>query len=152
MPLTQTWRAYTGANGTPFNGSDQASGAYIFRPMGTAAPPLPGSPAPLLLVTGPIVNEAHSELAYVSQTTRLWAGSAEVEFEWTVGPVDMAVGGEGKTVNVSQEVIARYETGLPTGGAWATDANCREAQPRRRGGWRANWTASLSEAVAGNCA
>jgi len=148
VPLTQSWRVYEGANGTMENGSNQASGAYIFRPLGGDPPSLPGVPT-LTLLSGPIVNETHSSLAYVSQATRLWLGASEVEFEWTVGPVDMDP--QGVKVNVSQEVITRFETGLATDGKWATDSNCRESQIRQRGGWRANFTSNLSEPVAGNC-
>ena len=76
------------------------------------------------------------------QSVRLWASAAAAEVEWTVGPVDVSDG-------QSHEVITRYAAPLDTGGAWATDANCRESQPRVRGA-RANWTVALSEPVSGN--
>lgn len=76
------------------------------------------------------------------QSVRLWASATSAEVEWTVGPVDVSDG-------QSHEVITRYAAPLDTGGAWATDANCREAQPRVRGA-RTNWTVALSEPVSGN--
>ena len=39
--------------------------------------------------------------------------------------------------------------GLQTNATWVSDANCRESQTRVRN-FRANWTVSLSEPVAGN--
>ena len=71
------------------SGSTQASGAYIFRPATETALPLQANGASVTLVTGPVVNEFRSEYAYVSQSTRLWAGAAAAEIEWTVGPVDV---------------------------------------------------------------
>ena len=96
----------------------------------------------MTLVTGPVVNEFQSEYAYVSQSTRLWAGAAAAEIEWTVGPVDISD-------RNGHEVITRYDSGLATDGSWTTDSNCRESQLRRRN-WRANWNVSLSEPVSGN--
>ena len=51
----------------------------------------------------------------------------------------------------SHEVITRYDAGstFASDGSWASDANCREMQSRRRD-FRLNWDVSLSEPVAGN--
>lgn len=98
----------------------QASGAYIFRPQdnssfpvanSTAAAgvisndgsiassatssigkkPKPAQPAQVVIVTGPVVNEARQTFAdWVATTVRLWAGSYHVDFEWTVGPIPIA--------------------------------------------------------------
>ncbi len=143
LPLAMSWAAYEGfdGNGT-LNGSSQASGAYIFRPARPEADAIAPGPASVVLVTGPVVNEAQSELGYVSTTARLWAGGASAEVEWTVGPIADAA-------NKSREVVVRYASGLASGGAWTTDANCREWQLRARGA-RANWTANLSEPVSAN--
>jgi hypothetical protein len=138
LPLAQSWAAYEGFNGlAPLNGSTVASGAYIFRPARSAPDALapPGQPAQVTLVTGPVVSEAQSTLAYVSATARLWAGAGDgrVEFEYTVGPVDVRG-------NASREVVVRYSSGLGSGGSWRSDANCRESQPRQRNA-RGNWSA-----------
>ena len=150
LPLAQSWAAYEGFNGlSALNGSTVASGAYIFRPARSTPDALapPGQPAQVTLVTGPVVSEAQSTLAYVSATARLWAGAGEdgrVEFEYTVGPVDVRG-------NASREVVARYSSGLASGGAWRSDANCRESQPRLRNA-RGNWSAVglAEEPVAAN--
>jgi hypothetical protein len=143
LPLAQQWLAYEGYNGkAPLNGSSQASGAYIFRPAAQSAAPLRPGAAAVTVVTGPVVNLTYHEYGYVTQETRLWAGAASVEAEWTVGPVDVSAG-------KSQEVVTRWSSGLATGGAWASDSNCREAQPRRLN-WRANYSVLVSEPVSSN--
>jgi lysosomal alpha-mannosidase len=153
-PLTQRWLVYTGADGSDLNGSRQASGAYIFRPL--MQTPLPvsteGAPPALTLFTGPVVSEARSMVGYVSQSTRLWAGAADVECEWTVGPVDRQPAGA--STPLSQEVVTRYDGGWGGGGgpsAWVSDSNCREGQARRTA-WRPQpqWNYSGSEPVSEN--
>ena len=97
----------------------------------------------MVTVSGPVLNATQSTLGYVTQETRLWAGAADVEIEWTVGPVDVSDG-------ASHEVITRYSApALPTDGGWVTDSNCREGQPRRRN-WRPQWDVRPSEPVAAN--
>ena len=144
VPLAQSWGAYVGFDGaSSLNGSSQASGAYIFRPRDAAPSPLAAGPATVVLVSGPVVSEFQSDYAYVSQSTRLWAGLGHAELEWTVGPVDVTDGN-------SHEVVTRLDSGLATGQAWTTDANCREHQPRRRDR-RANCTACrIAEPVSAN--
>ena len=123
LPFSMHWAAYTSANTTRVNGSGQPSGAYIFRPFPWAPTLLPsssggggggGGGGSLVLVTGPIVNEAQAEFEYVSHTLRLWGGAGaaaasaagEVEVEYTVGPVNVSAG-------QGQEVIVRYGFGVP---------------------------------------
>ena len=144
LPLAQTWAAYEGYNGSaPLHGDATASGAYIFRPARAAPDALAPAPARLELVTGPVLNLTRHALAYVDQETRLWAGAAAVEIEWTVGPVDVAG-------NTSREVVTRYAApGVASAGAFTTDANCREGQRRLRGA-RGNWTGNISEPISGN--
>lgn len=129
LPLAQSWAAYEGFDGlSVLDGSRAASGAYLFRPARQTPDPIAPGAAAVTLVSGPVVNEAQSVLGYISQAMRLWAGGADVEVEWTVGPVDLSG-------NKSREVVTRYASGLASGGAWRTDSNCRESQPRRRN-WR----------------
>jgi hypothetical protein len=143
VPLAQSWLFYIGFDGnSSMDGSTQASGAYIFRPKNQQATPVAAGPASMSVVTGPVVNEFWSSLGYVDQRTTLWAAGTHAEVEWTVGPVDISDG-------QSHEVIARYDTGLATGGAWTTDSNCHEHQQRRRN-WRGNYTVTITEPVSGN--
>ena len=140
-PLAQSWLSYVGFDGkSNLNGSSQSSGAYIFRPASSTPKPLAAGAAVVHVVTGPVVSEFWSDsYAYVSQATRVWAGHAHAEVEWTVGPVDVSDG-------QSHEVITRYDSGLTTSGVWTTDSNCRESQVRQRG-VRANWPIAPSEPV-----
>ena len=143
QPLAQSWRRYIGFDGqSALNGSKQASGAYIFRPATQDAAPLAGDTA-VLVLRGPVLNLTQHTLAYVDQETRVWAGAAAAELEWTVGPVD------GVSTKESHEVITRYESGLATGGVWVTDSNCREGQLRVRNR-RANYTTVVSEPTSSN--
>ena len=103
----------------------------MFRPLVQTPLPLQAAPASVVLVTGPVVNETQHTYAYVSQTSRLWAGADHAEVEWTVGPVNVSDG-------QGHEVVTRYSSGLPTAGAWTTDSNCREYQPRLRN-FRPQW-------------
>ena len=146
LPLVQSWRSYIGFSGgnNSLDGSSQASGQYVFRPQSQDAQPIAAAPAAVTLITGPVVNMSLHAAAYVTQETRLWARAESVEVEYTVGPVDVTDG-------QSREIIARYETGLNSSGAWRTDSNCREMIPRLRNA-RANFTLAnvSSEPVASN--
>ena len=142
--LRQSWRAYVSDNGTTVvNGTKQASGAYIFRPRGTAASPVARWPATVTLASGPVVNLTWHEFGYVSQETRVWKGATSAELAWTVGPIN-TTDGDGR------EVILHVESGLRSAGKWATDSNCHEPQLRLRGG-RPQWDPSpFNEPVAAN--
>ncbi len=145
IPLAQSWMWYAGCDGnSSCNGSNQASGAYIFRPKTPEPSPVVpgGAAAAVTLVTGPVVNETQHVYGYITQSTRLWAGAANAEIEWTVGPVNV-------TDKQSHEVVVRYSSGLPTGGQWTTDSNCREGQARRRN-FRPQWNVTIVEPVSGN--
>jgi len=145
LPLAQSWGAYEGFDGSySLNGSRAASGAYLFRPARPHPDALAPGAANVTLVSGPVVNFSYHQYGYVTQEMRLWAGGSDVEMEWTVGPVDISG-------NLSREVITRYTSSLKSNGLWRSDSNCREGQQRRRGG-RGNWTANISEPVAGNYA
>ena len=82
----------------------QNSGAYIFRP--NLSTPFPIADASVSLVSGgPVVQEIRQQFGtWASQTIRLWAGSPEVEIEWTVGPIDISDG-------LGKEVISKISMG-----------------------------------------
>ena len=67
----------------------QPSGAYIFRPNDTESEyPVSPAGAQLTLVTGPLVAEARQNFGgWASQVVRVWAGSPDVELQWTIGPI-----------------------------------------------------------------
>lgn len=148
-PITHSFLGWLPNIGDKTNG--QTSGAYIFRPATqTPLDPSNGTAYTLNVATGPVVSEVWQSVpglpgqpAWLTQVIRLWAGAQDVEVEWTVGPIPIYN-------QQGFEVISRY--GIPgavTNGAWATDSNCREFQPRVRN-QRQSWNLTLSEPVAQN--
>jgi hypothetical protein len=95
--------------------------------------------------SGPVVWEARQTFApWASQVVRLFAGSADVEFEFTIGPIPWADG-------LGKEVVSRFSSANfgDSGGAWLSDANGRDSLPRRRD-HRASFNYTVFEPVAGN--
>ncbi|XP_048198391.1 lysosomal alpha-mannosidase isoform X2 [Perognathus longimembris pacificus] len=122
--------------------SNQASGAYIFRPNEDR--PLPVSRwARTRLVKTALVQEIHQNFsAWCSQVIRLYPGQRYLELEWTVGPIP-------KHDGWGKEVISRFDTPLKTKGRFYTDSNGREILERRRN-YRPTWKLNQTEPVAGN--
>uniref|UniRef100_A0A2K5YQL8 Alpha-mannosidase n=1 Tax=Mandrillus leucophaeus TaxID=9568 RepID=A0A2K5YQL8_MANLE len=108
------------------NESDQASGAYIFRP--NQQKPLPVSRwAQIRLVKTPLVQEVHQNFsAWCSQVVRLYPGQRHLELEWSVGPIPV-----GDTWG--KEVISRFDTPLETKGRFYTDSNAPPSLPQFSG-------------------
>ncbi|XP_029413237.1 lysosomal alpha-mannosidase isoform X2 [Nannospalax galili] len=140
LPVNQGFFWYTANTGDAE--SDQASGAYIFRP--TWYQPQPVSRwAQIHLVKTALVQEAHQNFsAWCSQVVRLYQGQRHLELEWTVGPIPVEDGW-------GKEVISRFKTGLKTKGQFYTDSNGREILKRRRD-YRPTWRLNQTEPVAGN--
>ena len=114
--------------------SQQASGAYIFRPN-SSTPFSVGEPSSISMFKSDILQEVHQVFSpWVSQTVRLYSNKPYAEFEYTVGPIKMASSPE-----LGKEVISRFDTSLKTNGVFYTDANGREMQLRKRN-YRPTWT------------
>ena len=124
--------------------NQQNSGAYIFRPANTTDPGTPvATYATLDIETGTVSIEAQQTFApWLTQVIRLTNGSAEVQFEYTVGPIPID-DGQGK------EIISRYTTDIASNATWYTDSNGREWQKRVRN-FRPTWTWQPTQPVAGN--
>jgi hypothetical protein len=126
----------------------QCSGAYILRVAdNTSATPVAPGAVNVTLVTGPVVSEARQVFAaWGSQVVRLWANAtAQFDTEWTVGPIPVGDG-------VGKEVISRFTAGgggWDTNATWASDANGREMQVRRRN-YRPQYPLNVTEFVAQN--
>ncbi|XP_006161046.1 lysosomal alpha-mannosidase [Tupaia chinensis] len=140
LPVRQAFFWYNASMGD--NESEQASGAYIFRP--SRPKPLPVSRwAQIRLVKTALVQEVHQNFsAWCSQVVRLYPGQRHLELEWTVGPIPVGDGW-------GKEVISRFDTPLETRGLFYTDSNGREILQRRRD-YRPTWTLNQTEPVAGN--
>ena len=92
------------------------------------------------------MNEAWQEFSpWASQVVRLWANAtAAFEVAWDLGPVTLESGEGGK------EIVSRFSLApWKTGGAFETDSNGREWQPRLRNA-RPDYNLSLTEPVAMN--
>ena len=124
--------------------NQQNSGAYIFRPANKTDPGTPvATSATLTVVSGAVTQEAQQTFApWLTQVIRLINGSAEVQFEYTVGPIPI-------DDNQGKEVISRYTTNIASNGTWYTDSNGREWQKRVRN-FRPTWNWEPTQPVAGN--
>jgi hypothetical protein len=86
LQVSQDYLWYNGSAGNNAM-SDQASGAYIFRPnISTPFPVLKGTPT-ITFYSGPFVQEVRQvwNSSWVTQVVRLYYGSQHVEFESTIG-------------------------------------------------------------------
>ena len=92
-PLSLTWGYYVSSpGGTTFNkdgtkmNSNQASGAYLFRPINQTTINI--GPATLEVTQGPLITEIKQVFDdYATHVVRLRNGSSHVEVEWTAGPI-----------------------------------------------------------------
>ncbi|XP_051897842.1 lysosomal alpha-mannosidase [Pristis pectinata] len=140
LPVTQNFYWYHASVGN--EQSNQASGAYIFRPY--QEEPLPMSK---IVNTYTVQTELFQEVyqnfsSWCSQVVRLYKKQKFVELDWTVGPIPVSD-------LVGKEVISRFDTSLKTSGTFYTDSNGREILKRRRN-YRPTWPLNQTEPVAGN--
>jgi lysosomal alpha-mannosidase len=94
--------------------STQPSGAYIFRPNETFAYNTSKDNVPSMqFVAGQLYSEVRQTFnSWAKQIVRLYADQPFLEFEYTIGPIDIADG-------LGKEVITRYATrGFPTDKTW----------------------------------
>jgi len=126
----------------PITGNEQASGAYIFRPVGTEAR-LIEAVATTTFYDGGVVQAVRQSISpWLSQTIRLGAKDRHLEFHWTVGsiPIDD---------NNGKEVITRFTSDLASDNTWYTDSNGRE-MIQRIYNERPTYNLTVTEPVAGN--
>ena len=137
--LQQEWMYYRSMQ----QEGSQASGAYIFRPAEQMAHPAATVVTTSFYSNSSLVTEVQQRISdWISQTIRLSSTSDAIEFEWTVGPIDVS-DGQGK------EVITRFTTDIANNQTWYTDANAREFQTRIRN-TRQTYAWNATEPTAGN--
>ena len=94
----------------------------------------------LTVTRGTVVQEVTQHWTdWLSQVVRLYTAANDttadmVEFEWTIGPIDISD-------DLSKEVVTKYFTGIESRGTFSTDSNGRDFQRRvrdERPTW--NWT------------
>lgn len=142
VKLSQDFRWYQAMRGDNSGFDKRASGAYVFRPNGTA-------PTKLALngqanfTRGDAVNEVHQIWApWLSQTVRVYTDQDRIEFDWVVGPVPVGD-------NIGKEIVTYFESDLATTKTFFTDANGRQILKRVRD-YRPTWPYSVIEPVSGN--
>ncbi|XP_034247480.1 lysosomal alpha-mannosidase-like isoform X3 [Thrips palmi] len=141
LSVAQDFLYYPAMVGNNEEFRNRSSGAYIFRPNGTALPV--SEKATMKVYKGALVQEVHQVFnEWVSQVIRIYAGEKHVELDWLVGPVPV-------DDLVGKEVISRISTNLDTKGVFYTDSNGREMLKRQRN-FRPTWKVMISEPVAGN--
>lgn len=105
--------------------------------------------------------------SWATQTVRLYADQPFLEFEYTIGPINIS-DDRGKevwttgllcvrngilsrhTAHYGPQVITRYATrGFSTDSTWYTDSQGQEMQ-KRRYNYRPTWPLNVTEPVAGN--
>ncbi|XP_049645255.1 lysosomal alpha-mannosidase [Suncus etruscus] len=140
LPVYQAFYWYNASVGD--RSSEQASGAYIFRPE-QSKPYAVSHWAQIRLLKKGLVQEVYQNFsAWCSQVVRLYPGERHLELEWTVGPIPLGDGW-------GKEIITRFDTPLKTEGKFYTDSNGREILMRRRD-YRDTWKLNQTEPVAGN--
>ena len=141
LEVSQNFFWYNSSTGNNKD-SQQASGAYIFRPNSSNIFTVSNKPR-FYNHEGRIVNEVRQTFSnWVSQVIRIFEGHDYVEFEYTIGPIPFKDG-------LGKEIISRYCTTLATKGMWYTDANGRSMQRRVRNS-RPTWKLNQTEPAAGN--
>ncbi|KAI3784614.1 hypothetical protein L1987_43716 [Smallanthus sonchifolius] len=135
--IEHSYSYYSGHNST-----NQASGAYIFRPSGTFPIKSEGQKA-FAIIKGPIMDEVHQELnPWIYQVTRVYKEKEHAEVEFTIGPIPIDDG-------VGKEITTQITTNFKTNKTFYIDSNGRDFIKRVRD-FRTDWDLQINEPVAGN--
>ncbi|XP_076940855.1 alpha-mannosidase At3g26720-like [Bidens hawaiensis] len=135
--IVHSYSYYSGHNST-----NQASGAYIFRPSGTFPIKSEGQKA-FAVLKGPLMDEVHQQLnSWIYQVTRVYKEKEHAEVEFTIGPIPIDDG-------VGKEITTQITTSLKTNKTFYTDSNGRDFIKRVLN-YRTDWDLQVNEPVAGN--
>jgi lysosomal alpha-mannosidase len=141
VPVQQAYQYYISNPGDKT--SNQASGAYIFRPDTQTSYPFSTATPQITVTNGSIVSEVRRYFQPdLSQVIRLYANQNYIEIVDIIGPIDIS-DGKGK------EVITRYTTSFNSQSTWYSDSNGIELIQRKLN-YRPTWNFTIEEPVAGN--
>nr|QHC34068.1 lysosomal alpha-mannosidase [Platynereis dumerilii] len=141
VSVGQNFYYYEGHPGNNSKPEFQASGAYIFRPVGGAKKV--STKVISTNVTGELVQEVRQKFNdWTTQVIRLYRNSRFVEFEWTVGPIPIAD-------KIGKEIVSRFNSNLQNADLFYTDSNGREILERKNN-YRPTWKLVQTEMIAGN--
>ena len=145
IKLEQNFFIYRSMNGNNTAFPYRASGAYIFRPNGTAQPieESHGVQGGAKYTEGKFFTQVERQInPWISQTIRVNQDDDFIHFDYRVGPIDIKDG-------VGKEVISRFTTDLNNNGTFYTDSNGRQLMKRVRNNW-VTFDYVDSEPIAGN--
>ncbi|KAC9878025.1 hypothetical protein E3N88_45154 [Mikania micrantha] len=135
--MEHSYNYYSGHNST-----NQASGAYIFRPNSKFPIQSEGKKT-FAVLKGPIMDEVHQELnSWIYQVTRVYKEKEHAEVEFTIGPIPIDDG-------IGKEITTQITTTFKTNRTFYTDSNGRDFIKRVRD-FRTDWDLQVNEPVAGN--
>lgn len=141
IKLRQKYQWYAGMNGNNSKATNRASGAYIFRPNGSAHD-YPDTPSYKLYKSSDVF-ELHQVISdHISQIIRIYPDDPFIEFDYKIGPIPI-------DDDVGKEIISSFETDLKSKGVFYTDSNGRQMVKRTRD-FRPTWKYQVIEPVAGN--
>jgi hypothetical protein len=107
--------------------SQQASGAYMFRPATQHTQSCDDHHPVMSITEGPLVTEIMQTFApWATHTIRLTKGSPYVEVEWTAGPIPLEAA-TGKSFS-GKELVIKFGSDIRSAGTFYTDSNGREVR------------------------
>lgn len=149
VKVQQKFLWYRGMDGDNSKFEKRASGAYIFRPNGTAnefkhSHSLFSLRRHATVTRTRLFTQITQQInPWISQVVKVKEDSDLVELDYRIGPIPV----EDK---IGKEVISRFITDLDTEGTFYTDANGRQLLKRVRNNWGPTFDYVDSEPVAGN--
>ncbi|KAL3655028.1 hypothetical protein CASFOL_000814 [Castilleja foliolosa] len=135
ISVEQSYSYYAGDDGSTDLVNFQASGVYIFRPIGTYAIP-PEGKIPLTVFKGPLYDEVQS------MNISVYKEKEHTEVEFIVGPIPI-------DDKVGKEIVSQIKTNIGNSGTFYTDSNGRDFLERIRD-CRADWDLQVNQPIAGN--
>ena len=161
MPFAIKWGWYNASVGGCTEGleapapncSNQASGAYMFRPNSSNFYYPGEQTAPTVeVVEGKLVTEIRQTFSdWATHVIRLYKDAKFIEVEWTAGPIPMGQDWMDQPGHWGKEVVVKYSTGVASERTFYTDSNGREMIKRVRDARGPSYPPLVvSEPIAGN--
>ena len=124
IKFNQKFQWYKGMVGNNSEPSMRASGAYIFRPNGTAHSFNSNTKSKFFKSSNSKYSEVHSTISsFIGHVFRVYNDAEFLEFTYRIGPIPVNDG-------FGKEIICKFETDLKTNGTFYTDANGRHLLKR----------------------
>jgi lysosomal alpha-mannosidase len=129
VDITQQFFSYNGYNGENDGADNQASGAYIFRPLENSSNAV-GDTVSVTSTSGNLVDEVRQQVNdWITQIIRVYKGGNNnyIEFDWLVGPIPVDTDN-----GIGTEIVSRFTVGdFDNGESFYTDSNGRELIKRQ---------------------